>query len=282
MKMMKNTVKVMMAITLTTVVGTSFFIEPVAAAKRVGNPYSTAGGNGYQIDQQFNLVDTTQDGQPIQPITEYKDNGFYSIFTGAIENYQYGIGKVCISGDTDPKCANGHPAPPPNGYYIVDDFGNFIFTIPFTSPTSPVNGDLKAQYYPGGTDPLFGDGGNPGYDVIAYSIFKEGESEPALNFRLPVDALLNLEPSQSPDTMIEQAVNNLEFILDNNLLGLKSTFVANPVPDPANPGYNTSGLGRAILQKQQDIPEPDTKVGILGVLGIVSAGVLLKRKAQQR
>jgi hypothetical protein len=277
--MMKNTVKLMMAITLITGLGMSAFIKPAEAQRRRGNTYSQTNENEQSVQVQFSLVNATRDGIPIDDAVGGSDS--IGLFIGAIENYARANGEICLafSNDVQPDC-NPSPSSSPfnqSSRYFYDSSGFPIFKLsnPLSTTGIPFDGNLLAQFVEPGQE-LY----SPGYSPasIAYSIFRPdsilGADEPVLSYRL-----LNLDSLD-----ITQAVNSLEYILKNNLLGAAQPVIERSTDPRGNP-ITRLGIGNALVQNKFEedvhstvIPEPDTAItGLLG-LGVLGAGSLLKRK----
>ncbi len=279
---MKNTVKLMMTITLVTGFGMSAFIKPAEAQRRTGNRHSVASIDARSVTAEFSLVDVTIDGKPIDEDEKTKKNDKVGFFRGAIENYTEGKGTLCIAGDetnTSSDSDSDKFAPCRNGTvrggYIFDSSGYLIFrggSEAFTRDLSksPFDGDLKAELFEAGEDPLFKD--NP--TAIAYSILKPGEDETGSVSSYRLLNLVGLD--------INQAVNSLKYILENNLLGLATPVVSGS-------GIDSYFLvGDVIIQNRFEhgvpvtaVPEPDTTIASLLGLGVLGAGSLLKRKVKQ-
>ncbi len=275
--MIKKTVKLMVAVSIATGFGMSAFMESAEAQRRTGNTYSTTSGDQQSVLTQFSLVDVTRDGKPIDEDEKTKEDDKVGFFRGAIENYTEGLGTLCIAGmetntssDIFAPCRNGTA----RGRYIFDSSGYPIFlgrsSFRPTPSKTPFDGDLKAELFQAGEDPLFED--NP--TAIAYTILKPGEEETG-SVLSPSYRLLNLAGLD-----INQAVNSLKYILENNLLDL-----ATPVLTSRNSVFL---VGDILVQNRFDqgvpvtaVPEPDTTIASLLGLGVLGAGSRLKRKVKQ-
>ncbi|WP_144427388.1 hypothetical protein [Nostoc piscinale] len=112
--------------------------------------------------------------------------------------------------DFQPNC------PPGSGFndsgFPVDESGFLIFNpdIPFVPNAGfiPFDADLRAEFIENDSVFEFEDGGIR--DTIAYSIIRPGETESLLSYRLDF-ASLGIDPNE--------AINNLSYILEQNLLG---------------------------------------------------------------
>jgi hypothetical protein len=274
--MMKNTVKLMMTITLVIGLGMSAFIKPAEAQRRKGNTYSQTNEDEQNVKVQFSLVNATRDGIPIDDAVG--ESNSIGLFIGAIENYAPAKGEICVGfiPDLCPLSSNSSPFNQ-NSRYFYDSSGFPIFKLsnPLSTTGIPFDGNLLAQFVEPGQE-LY----SPGYSPasIAYSIFRPdsilGADEPVLSYRL-----LNLDSLD-----ITQAVNSLEYILKNNLLGAAQPVIERSTDPRGNP-ITRLGIGNALVQNKFEedvhstvIPEPDTAItGLLG-LGVLGAGSLLKRK----
>jgi len=274
--MMKNTVKLMMAITLITGLGMSAFIKPAEAQRRKGNTYSQTNEDEQFVGAQFSLVNATRDGIPIDDAVG--ESNSIGLFIGAIENYAPAKGEICVGfiPDVCPLSSNSSPFNQSSRYfYDSSGFPIFKLSNPLSTTGIPFDGNLLAQFVEPGQE-LY----SPGYSPasIAYSIFRPdsilGADEPVLSYRL-----LNLDSLD-----ITQAVNSLEYILKNNLLGAAQPVIGRSTDPRGNP-ITRLGIGDALVQNKFEedvhstvIPEPDTAItGLLG-LGVLGAGSLLKRK----
>jgi hypothetical protein len=280
--MIKKTVKLMVAISIATGFGMSSFMESAEARKRKGNDYSQAGENEQFVEAQFSLVNATREGIPI-----VDDNISLSIglFIGAIENYDTVKegGEICRNFIPN-VCPPGSNSSPFNAdtRYLYDSSGFPILKSPLSLTGSPFDGNLLAQFVEPGQERYFVIGGAPTITspaAIAYSIFRAdsipGADEPVFSYRL-----LNLDGLD-----IRQAVNSLEYILENNLLGAARPVAGRfPDSDTEEPAL-VLGIGDALVQNQFEedvpptaVPEPDTTIASVLCLGVFGAGSLLKRK----
>jgi len=294
--MIKKTVKLMVAVSIATGFGMSAFMESAEAQtadRRRGNTYSQMNNDETTLDFLFTLVNATRDGNLINDAVVGTEEGTEDIglFIGAIENFDQAVGRICFS-SFEPNCAPGSNSSPFNEgprysnlmrqRYLYDSSGFPIFNSnpPLTTQGSPLDGNLLAQFIEPGQE-LYGFPivTSP---VIAYSIFTAdsiiGEDEPVFSYRL-----LNLDSLD-----ITQAVNSLEYILENNLLGASlPVFLSFTDSDTGKPVLFLGG-GDALVQNQFEedvpstaVPEPDTTIASLLGLGVLGAGSLLKRKVKQ-
>jgi len=268
--MTKKTVKLMMAALFATGMGMSAFIEPAEAARRTGNDYSQTGEDEQFVQAQFSLVNATREGIPIDDDDISLGIG---LFIGAIENYSPAKGEICLafSNDVQPDC-NLSPSSSPfnqSSRYLYNSSGFPIFrpTDPLRTIGSSFDGNLLAQFIESGQE-LYGQVGTP-TAAIAYRILRG--DEPVFSYRL-----LDLDRFD-----ITQAVNSLEYILDNNLLGLAKPVIGR-FTDSGNLIVGL-GIGDALVQSQFHtvVPEPNTAITSLLGFAVLGTGSLLKRKIKQ-
>lgn len=254
--MTKKTVKLMMAISLTTVFGVLAFMESAEAQRRQSNLYSETSTNQTTVQSQFTLVDTTPEGNSIVDQAQKKHLG---LFIGAIQDYTLGTGSLCDPPSEEEEqiqdCKQEGIA---SGYLEFGTFGNVTTGFFKTEEVLPGVGDLKVE--------LMND------NLIQYTIFSPGNSVPpvshildfssdkvAVNFFRPTIRL----PSNFDQN---QAINSLSYILENNLLGATKK---------AGGSFNT-----IVLHQIETVPEPSATAG-LWALGTLGAGSLLKRKMKR-
>ncbi len=266
--MIKKTVKLMMAALFATGIGMSAFIEPAEAARRRGNDYSQTGEDEQFVQAQFSLVNATREGIPIDDDDRSLGIG---LFIGAIENYTPAEeGELCIDfiPDVCPLSSNSSPFNQSSRYfYDSSGFPIFRSDAPLKPQGSPFDGNLLAQFIEPGQE-LYGQVGTP-TAAIAYSILRR--DEPVFSYRL-----LDLDRFD-----ITQAVNSLEYILDNNLLGLAKPVIGR-FTDSGNLIVGL-GIGDALVQGQFHtvVPEPNTAITSLLGFAVLGTGSLLKRKIKQ-
>jgi hypothetical protein len=283
--MTKKTVKLMMAALFATGMGMSAFIEPAEAARRTGNDYSQTGENEQIVEAQFSLVNATRDGILIDDAVGGNDS--IGLFIGAIENYSPATGEICLSFSNDRQTdCNPSPSSSPfnqSSRYFYDSSGFPIFrpSDPLRTTGSSFDGNLLAQFLKPGQE-LYSTFPPSSPAAIAYSIFRAdsilGTDQPVLTYRL-----LNLDGLD-----ITQAVNSLEYILENNLLGASLPVTGRNTDSDTGNTITDLGIGDALVQKQfeQDVPttpvpEPDTTIASLLGIGVLGAGSLLKCKVKQ-
>jgi len=276
----------MMAALFATGMGMSAFIEPAEAARRTGNDYSQTGENEQFVEAQFSLVNATREGILIDDDDISLGIG---LFIGAIENYDtvkagIGAGEICL-GFIPNVCPPGSNSSPFNAdtRYLYDSSGFPILKSPLSLTGSPFDGNLLAQFVEPGQErySVIGDAQTiTSPAAIAYSIFRAdsipGADEPVLSYRL-----LNLDSLD-----ITQAVNSLEYILENNLLGASRPVVSRIFTDSdTGEPVLVLGIGDTLVQNQFEedvpptvIPEPDTTIASLLGLGVLGTRSLLKRK----
>jgi hypothetical protein len=245
--MMKNTVKLMMTITLVTGLGMSAFIKPAEAQRRQSNTYSQTATDETRIDYQFRLVDTTRDGIFISDQEPNNEN--LGLFIGAIEDYTKGLGQLTgIRGTRDP-------------------FGNLIFRNSFNPEEELLDvGNLEAT--------LVADPYEANKNAIQYTILEQGTSRSILTSTLrssEIDKIYNFD--------LEQAINSLSYILTNELLGRSALYSSNP---QGRPDFQGSILSNGAIKEEEipnhtAVPESDTTASLVAV-GVLGAGALLKRK----
>ncbi len=276
--MMKKTVTLMVAIALATGFGMSAFMESAeaqtAARRRRGNTYSQTNNDETTFDYLFTLVNATRDGNLINAAVVGTEDS--RLFIGAIEDFYLAEGRICFS-SFEENCADGSNSSPFNAstQYLYDSSGFPISNSNDSLRTlgSPFDGNLLAELVEPGIE-QYSPSRTTTDAIIAYSIFRGDE-------RVSRYRLFNLA---SVD--ITQAVNSLEYILDNNLLGLTQ-----PVRDDIDTGSDQRiilSVGDVLVQNQfeQDVPttpvpEPDTTIASLLGIGVLGAGSLLKRKVKQ-
>jgi hypothetical protein len=239
--MMKNTVKLMMTITLVTGLGMSAFIKPAEAQRRRSNTYSQTATDETTVNYQFRLVDTTIDGISIRDRKPGNEN--LGLFIGAIEDYTKGFGQLTnIQGSRDPSgnlmFAEGRSFNPEEELLAV---GN-LEAIPVVLPVSG------------------------GENAIQYRILEQGTN----NIRLTSF----LRSSQLSAFDQNQAINSLSYILSNDLLGRSSLYSFLPVPRESV--FEGTILSNGPI-REEEIPEPGTTASLLA-FGVLGARVLLKRK----
>ncbi|GET36663.1 PEP-CTERM sorting domain-containing protein [Microseira wollei] len=252
--------KLMIAVTSATVLGMSAFMEP-AAAQRVtsGNTYFNTGTDQESVIAKFSLIATGEDGQcTFDAVTESPTT---CLFTGAIQNYTLGSGSLR---DVDRKIR-------------VDSEGNYISGVFNAREVLPGVGNLKADINRNNSPAIFA-----GREFIQYSIVAPAGSNQntlvyGLDFLNPNFSIQNaFRPADLKlpvDFDKDAAIKSLSYILDNNLLGLTE-------------GIGIGGsLNQIVLREKFEqgvpvasLPEPSFTLGLLAVLG---AGSLLKRKIKQ-
>ncbi|MCC5640125.1 PEP-CTERM sorting domain-containing protein [Nostoc sp. CHAB 5844] len=260
-------IKLAFAITLSVVPVILSFVEPAAAQRRLRtNTYSQTGSDQQNALAQFNLANTDRDGSEI---TDSASDLRIGLFQGAIQDYISGNGEVCINGgnlDFQPNC----PASSNNiGRYVLDASGFVIFNPdrPFVPNTGIIfDADLRAEFIE--NDPAFEFFGGI-RNSIAYSIVRPGQIESILNYRLDF-ARFGIDPNQ--------AVNNLSYILEQNVLGKASSAVTFTDGSIQLVGGDVLIQNRFERDIPNAVPEPSTA---LGALAAVSIGVLFKRKNKQ-
>jgi hypothetical protein len=256
--MTKKTVKLMMAISLTTVFGVLAFMESAEAQRRQSNLYSETSIDQTTVGRQFSLVNTTPEGNSI--VDQAPDNNNLGVFIGAIEDYTLGTGSLCgsasASEDQIQLCEQRGIS---SGYLNFGSFGNVTTGFFNAEAVLPGVGDLRVE--------LIND------NLIQYTIFSPGNSVPPtrhiLDFSSEQVSGNFFRPTIRLPSSFDQnkAVNSLSYILENNLLA------ATEVAD--------EGLNTIVLQNQiETVPEPSATASLWG-LGTLGAGSLLKRKMKR-
>jgi hypothetical protein len=297
--MIKKTAKLMVAALLATGFGMSVFIEAAQAQtldldtdtdvpeqlhRRIANEYSQTDEQQQYLKARFSLVNTTRDGIPIDDALGGTDD--IGLFRGAIENYAPAQGLICLSSSIpylEPYCAPGSSNytfnKSPRYRYDSSGFPIFVSYSPLQTTGTPFDGDLLAQFVEPGRELMSGQSPFQGLEkpaAIAYSIFRTnsilGADEPVFSYRL-----LNLAGLD-----ITKAVNSLDYILENNLLGAAQPVLSRDTDSAGNPRVNL-GIGNALIQDRSEtvVPEPDTAMSSLLAFGVLGAGSLLKRKMKQ-
>jgi len=249
--MTKKTVKLMMAVSLTTVFGLLAFMESAEAQRRKGNTYSETSIDQTSVLRQFSLVDTTPEGNSI--VDQVPKNNNLGVFIGAIEDYTLGTGRLCSSDAAPEECKIS------SGYLNFGSFGNVTTGFFNADAVLPGVGDLRVE--------LIND------NLIQYTIFSPGNSVPPtrhiLDFSSDQVAGNPFRPTiRLPSNFDQnQAINSLSYILENNLLAATKE---------ADEGLNT-----IVLQNQiETVPEPSATASLCA-LGALGAGSLLKRKMKR-
>lgn len=270
-------IKFLMAMTLATVPVMSGFMKS-ANARETGD--RLAQQQSPFVTAQFNLFDEDKNGNIIYDAAQYDDN--IGLFFGAIENYETGYGPLLATED---------------GKLIRDSSGLAQFTQPFRTDNRLFDvGGLRAELV----------STSDGLDAIQYSILKpvkDGSSvvqsnERIAQFILNPDSFVTNQYSLERTGIIDgyprenergykpkfdtkRAVNDLTYILENNLLeGAIATYQTSEIPGDI--------IGKPLVRVATNVPRtnvpggPSTKVPepstTLGALALLSAGLLLKRK----
>lgn len=256
--MMKNTVKLMMATTLATalvVVATES-----ADAQNRGRKYSRSNN---VPDLSFDLIFETSEGQLI---TDQDASPEAGLFSGAIENFTYQIGRVSpnpFSGD-------------------VDDLVNFKFDL----------GNLSTKL----------EGDTVTYTISSPFPFKLLEGEPVNPGEGTVDInpgpvyTFDLDVSGLSEEVKNNYVNSLQFIVENNLYNPENIqsesfgFVGEIDGEPQNfslqapgpeSGFRVTDIPDTTPSNPQPVPEPNTSIPSL-LFGAFSLGLLIKRKMKRK
>jgi len=249
--------KLILAASLATIPVMSAFMESASAQRgmppiALTNTYSQTNNNRQFVNSQFDLVNTTRDGNLITDAEIDPNIGF---FRAAIQRFTTGSGEICVAFvQVQNNCLGG---PQPIDRMTVDSFGFPLFNQPYVSNSIPFDGDLRAELIENG--------------IVRYSIFQPGNPQAASTYRLDFSGF-NLDRDQS--------INNLSYILQQDLL-------ANAQPETRNFGSASGSIvenGRLFTQNrfEEDVPakifEPSATLGIFAVLSTAS---LLKRKTKK-
>ncbi len=244
--------KLILAASLATIPVMSAFMESASAQRAMPraltNTYSQTNNNQQSLISQFNLVNTTRDGNLITDAEIAPNIGF---FRAAIQGFTSGSGEVCVNSggtsDFQPNC----PPNPSTIRFTRDSSGFPIINPdkPFVPDSSPYDANLRAE--------LIG-------NTIAYSILQPENNQPVSSYTLDFSRF-GLDQNQS--------INNLSYIVQQDLLGKATTVTT----------FRGNG-GNALLQNrfEEDVPvkifEPSATLGIFAVLSTAS---LLKRKTKK-
>jgi hypothetical protein len=208
--------KLIMALAASTVIVSSAFMQSALAQRRTGNEYSVMGSNGTQIYYKFDLFDTDERGNRIYDAEA--DDPLVGIFRGVVRNYvrvpdlpgvDFGV-QICDQEGRHKFDSNGYPLL----YNVYDGFSGCsedrpILTDPFRLATTLFDvGDFLAELI------TLDD-----KQYVKYSIFDEYESSrPYSNFILDPENLAESFRPLSELVDLDRAVNDLTYILRNNLL----------------------------------------------------------------
>lgn len=270
-----NINKLAVATGLTSAIVLGAFVESADAQflrRRLGHTYSLTSGDEQTLTDQFTLVDTSLDGTTI--IDQALSDPDIGLFVGAIEDYADASGTVSICPDFN--CSSNLNSSP---RFVYDSNGYPVFEQPVQTSPESFDGNLLAEFIPGGEDPLLRSVEN---DAIAYTIFNQETGLEVSTYRLN---LIPEDLANIPDFDRDQAVNSLTYILENNLLGNSDRMVyltESGFSEPYPTDENVTGLTRAgnvLLQNVSTTPVPEP-VSMLGTLAALGVGVLLKLKQQ--
>ena len=172
---------------------------------RPGNQYSGAAQNQQDILSQFNLY--TVDSNGLEILDQAPNDNNVGVFIGAVEDFRTAQGELLVDGD---------------GNVIVDNDGEVIINpdIPFIlSDTLFEVGNLEARFV--ANNPVFGN-----RDVIEYT-FYSGSGASRIDFKTVVLDYQDADDfNDFPDVLlpnnfdVNQAINSLDYIFANNLLGI--------------------------------------------------------------
>ncbi|NEP09119.1 MAG: hypothetical protein F6K14_02500 [Symploca sp. SIO2C1] len=230
--------KIMIATALATGTLLGAFMESAEAIdRRRGHAYSGGSSATLEIDLKFDLFDINQNGKPIKDQDKRSELG---LFQGAIENFKF----------------------------MAIEALNPVAGFSFSSSFKRLN--LKTEI---GNDP------KNGKEAILYS-FVDAEMKEVFPTP-PEDIFLEDTPDLFFSLVIEdnsgidqyQAINNLEYILSNDIFGKAYQTRADP------PGeFSFEPIQETI--NSQAVPESNSINNLLA-LGSLGLGVLLKRKIKQ-
>ncbi len=255
-----------MALAATTVLVASAFVQPADAQRRRGNRYSVMGEDATQIFFQFQLFDTDESGNIIHDTTP--DYPAVGLFRGAIVDYVSGMGKLR---DVEQMLE-------PSDF---DADGNPILEEAFQQEIKQFDmGDLLAELI---TDPKVNK------TFVRYSIFEEGSTstKPFSNFILDPEEPSGIFTTLPDPINLYLAVNDLSYILDNNLLDAarkpgeeingKNILLDDQDDKEMGLGMN-SFLVKTEVINPQAVPESDNNSAIFFAFTSFGAYILLKRQ----
>ena len=263
------------AMTLATVPIMLGFVKPAAAQFR-GSTYAQQ--QSPFVTAKFNLLDEDRSGNLIPDAKQYDEN--VGVFFGAIEAYETGYGPVLATED---------------GRLIRDSSGLAQFTEPFRTDNRLFDvGNLRSELV----------STSDGLDAIKYSIFKPGKDGSVVQSNRQIAQLFlnsdsfgtnqysvsegakddypwEKDPGYKGNFDTKRAVNDLTYILENNLLeGAIATFQSSEIPGNI--------IGKPLIRVATNVPRTHVPGGpsatvpepsvTLGALVVLSAGLLLKRK----
>ncbi len=262
-------IQFLMAATLATVPVMLGFVKPAAAQFR-GSTYAQQ--QSPFVTARFNLFDEDRSGNFIPDAEQYDEN--VGVFFGAIEAYETGYGPLLATEE---------------GTLIRDSSGLAQFTEPFRTDNRLFDvGNLRAELV----------STSDGLDAIQYSILKPGKDSSVVQSNQQIAQLIlnsdsfgtnqysvdypqDKDPGYNGNFDTNRAVNDLTYILENNLLeGAIATFQSSEIPGNI--------IGKPLVRVATNVPRTHVPGGpsatvpepsvTLGALAVLSAGLLLKRK----
>lgn len=263
------------AMTLATVPVMSGFMQS-AYGRETGDEYAQQ--QSPFVTAKFYLFDEDRSGNLIPDAEQYNDN--VGLFFGAIEAYETGYGPLLATED---------------GTLIRDSSGLAQFTEPFRADNRLFDvGNLRAELV----------SSSDGSEAIQYSILKPGNDGSVVQSNQRIaQFILNSDsfgtnqysiseggkdgysgknkPGYQPIFDTKRAVNDLTYILENNLLeGAIATFQSPEIPGDI--------IGRPLVRVGTNVPRTNIPGGpsatvpepsvTLGALAVLSASLLAKRK----
>ena len=211
---------------------------------------------------EFDIL-TELDGQLITDRDSDPTTGF---FPDAVSSFLYAVDEEETL--TSLENENGNLLPSTQEQEIIER------VIRDPTPTTFDDGDLLAELFvPGAIPTTFADGNLLETNIpsvfdsgIVYSFLFEEEF---ISFLLPLD--------ENPDIETVLAVNDLSYILDQNLLGRE------PIFSGASFNTNIASLSSGqptIISSSQSIPESNNLISLLG-LGLLGIGSLIRERVKK-
>ena len=159
---------------------------------QTSNQYSQTGTDETEVQSQFNLTQTTADGNAIlDTLTTNPNEG---LFIGAVQNFQFGNGS--LTNTADETVANFNP----------------------DNNTTLSSANLRARFI---------DNPEPDADVIEYSILPPNSSNSVLDITYDIERVFGA-PVPPDELDVNQAINALDYIVENDLLNRRGTiFIEN-------------------------------------------------------
>ena len=257
-----------MAFAATTVFVTLAVVQPAEARRGRGNTYGVMGADSMTIFSQFKLFDTDESGNII--LDTVPDDTAVGLFRGAIVDYVIGNGELPIAEGmlTDVN---------------FDSNDNLRLKMPFEQTTEVFAvGNLLAELITDITPTV-------NKTFVRYSIFEEGSTstKPFSNFILDPEEPSGIFTTLPDPINLYLAVNDLSYILDNNLLDAarkpgeeingKNILLDDQDDKEMGLGMN-SFLVKTEVINPQAVPESDNNSAIFFAFTSFGAYILLKRQ----